>query len=74
MAKEPAKHFHIGEIRPGAGIAWIQMNWDTQGVPTVGFCGSKEPHNKIPREKIPDAIQALLADGRQKLIIETALR
>ena len=72
MTKEPAEHFHISENRPGAGTAWIR--WSAHDVPNICFYGSREPGNKIPRENVPEAVQALLAAGHQNLLIEKALR
>lgn len=64
------QYCQIGENRPGAGVAWVQVTWDAGDLPKISFCGSKEPRNKILTTLVHKAIEALIAGGHLNLLIE----
>ncbi len=74
MSNVVALHFHIGERRPEAGIAWTRVNFKAKPGHAICFYAQKEPGNKISRENVPEAVRLLLAAGHQNLVIESAVR
>ena len=64
---------HVGEVRPGAGIAWVETSWGLGQLPQITYYGSREPRNKILIEIVPKVIEALMNKGSYNIIIEEAL-
>ncbi len=64
------QYCQIGHVRPGAGIAWVQVTWGEGHLPKITFYGSKEPRNKILSTIVPEAVRALMELGHLNLVIE----
>jgi hypothetical protein len=67
------RYCHIGEVRPGAGIAWVGITWGQSSLPQITFYEQKSPRNKMLTSIVPQAVEALIAGGYLNLIIEEAL-